>query len=98
MKWNNPILVKDNPYSPENLIKRIERRAVSLNELNTVIDDDENEDDEHEEDTFLKTNHKNLNRFKRDYYVPLTKDETLNGFEEKVIINMIKSKLIIMLI
>lgn len=89
-KWEeSPINWPDNPYTMENVGKRKHLNHF-LDSMETDDDDDDNnmtKDQEEENLCALPyiSPSKDLERFKRDYYVPNTcKDETLNGFEEKV--------------
>ncbi|XP_054168123.1 homeobox protein 2-like isoform X2 [Oppia nitens] len=98
-KWENPdIDWKDNPYSIENLNSRIQQRSISLslaNESSIEKSDDNNEDnnnndnlDENEDNiSFLSSTSKDVNRYKKDYYVKQlnnnnNKEETLRSFDE----------------
>lgn len=87
-KWSEADEWPDNPYTQENVEKR-KHLNMFLESIQTEQGKDEMTEDQKEENLCALpyiTPSKDLNRFRRDYYIPDSnhKDETFNGFEEKV--------------
>lgn len=88
-KWNNPeVNLVNNPYSPENIEKRAQQKLYSP-ELSYTLTDDEHPsiggmaDEEElvpEEKKKFFSSARDLERYKRDYYLPKQKKSEENTF------------------